>query len=167
MKQSEATTIGKRNRGIGLRTQEFIYPTIVEATTMSCKIEFDRDFDYVSLSVRGALNMSQVRVCRNKLQEVLRVYDRTRVLLDTTNVIARLTALEDCKFIKELSDGFLSNVSIALIVSRQRVPFGLFIDTTAVNNGVRSRTFTDKKEALAWLMKQPSGVSEFSMCQAS
>ena len=52
MKQLAATTIGKREDGIDLRTQDFIYPAIVEATTMSYKIDFDRDLDYVSLSVR-------------------------------------------------------------------------------------------------------------------
>ncbi len=80
MKRLAATTIGKRKRGIDLRTQDFIYPVIVWATTMSYKIDFDRDLDYVTLSVRGVLNMSEARACRGKLQEILRVYDRASVL---------------------------------------------------------------------------------------
>ena len=61
MERLAATTIGKRKGDIDLRTQDFLYPAIVEATAMSYKIDFDRDFDYVSLSVRGALNMSEAR----------------------------------------------------------------------------------------------------------
>ena len=134
---------------------------------MSYKIEFDRDLNYVSLSVRGALNMSQVRVCRNKLQEVLRVYDRTRVLLDTTNVIAKLSAIEDYAFIKDLRHEFPSIVSMALVVSPERKTFGRFIEAAAVNNGVGLKSFTDMNEATAWLLKQPSGVSDRRHCRAS
>ncbi len=148
MKRLTVANIGKKKRGICK------YTAIVEATTMSYKIDFDRDLEYVSLSVRGALNMSQVRVCRGELQAVLRVYDRTRVLLDTTNVIAKLSAIEDYKFIKELRHEFPSYVSMALVVSRERTTFGRFIETAAVNHGVRLKSFTDMNEAVAWLMKQ-------------
>jgi hypothetical protein len=81
MKQLAATTIGKRKRGIVLRSQNLTHLANDEATTMSYKIDVDRDFEYVSLSARGALNMPGTRVCRSKLQEILRVYDRTRVLV--------------------------------------------------------------------------------------
>jgi hypothetical protein len=167
MKQSAATGIGKRKRGMVLRTQNVTYLASDEATTMSYKIEYDRDLDYVSVSVRGALNMPGTRVCRNKLQEVLRAYDRTRVLVDTTNVIAQLSAIEDYKFIKELRHEFPSQVSIALVVSRERTVFGRFIETAAVNNGVRLKSFTDTNEAIEWLMIQPSGVPDRRMCRAS
>jgi hypothetical protein len=148
MKQLTVTNIGKRKRGICK------YTAIVEATTMSYKIDFDRDLEYVSLSVRGALNMSQVRACRGELQAVLRVYDRTRVLVDTTNVMAKLSAIEDYKFIKELRHEFPSYVSMALVASRERTTFGRFIETAALTNGVRLKSFTDMNEAVAWLMKQ-------------
>jgi hypothetical protein len=154
MKRLAATTIGKRKLNIDFRTQDFKYPAIVEAAAMSCKIDFDRDLEYVSMSVRGALNMSQIRVCRGELQEVLRVYDRTSVLLDTTNVVAKLSAIEDYKFIKELRHEFPTNVSMALVVSPERTTFGRFIETAAVNNGVRLKSFTDTNEAVAWLKKQ-------------
>lgn len=154
MKRLAATIIGSRKRGMDLRTQDFMYPAMVRTTTMSCKIDFDGDLDYVSLSVRGALNMSEVRACRGKLQEVLRVYDRTRVLVDTTNVVAKLSAIEDYKFIKELRHEFPSNVSMALVVSQVRKTFGRFIEAAAVKNGVRLKSFTDTNEAVTWLMKQ-------------
>jgi hypothetical protein len=154
MKRLAATIIGKRKRDMDLRTQDFKYPAILEATTMSYKIDFDGDIDYVSLSVRGALNMSEARSCRGKLQEVLRIYDRTRVLVDTTSVVAKLSAIEDYKFIKELRHEFPSNVSMALVVSQERKTFGRFIEAAAVNNGVRLKSFTDMYEAFMWLMKQ-------------
>jgi hypothetical protein len=151
MKRLAATTIGKRKRGIDLRTQDFIYPAIVWATTMSYEIDFDRDLDYVSLSARGALNMSEARACWGKLQEILRVYDRTRVLVDTTNVIAKLSAIENYKFIKELMHEFPSILSVALVVSPERTTLGRFIETAAVNNGVRLKSFADMYEAIVWL----------------
>ena len=162
MERLAATTIGKRKGDIDLRTQDFLYPAIVEATAMSYKIDFDRDFDYVSLSVRGALNMSETRACWGKLQEVLRVYDRTRVLVDTTNVIAKpplfreaqLSALENYKFIKELMHEFPLIVSMALVVPPEGTTFGRSIETAAVNNGVRLKSFTNMHEAVAWLMKE-------------
>jgi hypothetical protein len=153
MKRLAATTIGKRKLNIDFRTQASKYPAIVETATMSCKIDFDRDREYVAMSVRGTLNMSQIRVCRGELQEVLRVYDRTSVLLDTTNVAAKLSAIEDYKFIKELRHEFPKNVSMALVVSPERTTFGCFIETAAVKNGVRLKSFTDAKEAAAWLKK--------------
>jgi hypothetical protein len=167
MKLLEEKSISKK---MGSHTGAHSRPQIphrFEEATMLYKIDYDRALDYISLSVSGALNISEARACRDQLQEVLRICDRTRVLIDTTNVIAKLSAVEDYKFIKELSDGSLLNVSMALIVFRERVPFGLFIDTTTVNKGVRLRTFTDKNEALAWLMKQPSGVPDRRMCRAS
>src|SRR5208337_1175830 len=154
MQQLTATIIGRRKRDMDFRTQDFMYPAIVEATTMSYKIDFDRDLDYVSLSVRGALNMSEARACRGKLQKILRIYDRTRFLVDTTNVVAKLSAIEDYKFIKELRHEFPSNVSMALVVSRESTTFGRFIEAAAVKNGVRLKSFTNVYEAFMWLMKQ-------------
>lgn len=120
---------------------------------MFYKIVFDRALEYVSLSVRGAINTSEARACRDKLQELLRVCDRTRVLVDTTNAIARILAVEDYTFINALVHECPSNLSMALIVSPVRVPFERFIEIAAVNNGVRLRTFTAKNEAVTWLMK--------------
>ena len=154
MKRLAARTIGKRECSIDFLTQNLKYPAIVEATAMSFKIDFDRDLEYVSMSVRGALHMSQVRVCRGELQEVLRVFERTRVLLDTSNVIAKLSAIDDYNFIKELRHEFPSYVSMALVVSPERTTFGRFIETAAVNNGVRLKSFTDMNEAVTWLKKQ-------------
>jgi hypothetical protein len=154
MKRLAARTIGKRECSIDFLTQNFKYPAIVEATAMSFKIDFDRDLEYVSMSVRGALNMSQVRICRGELQEVLRVFERTRVLLDTSNVLAKLSAIDDYNFIKELRHEFPTSVSMALVVSPERTAFGRFIETTAVNNGVKLKSFTDMNEAVTWLKKQ-------------
>jgi hypothetical protein len=154
MKRLAARTIGKRECRIDFLTQNLKYPAFVEATAMSFKIDFDRDLEYVSMSVRGALNMSQVRICRCELQEVLRVFERTRVLLDTSNVLAKLSAIDDYNFIKELRHEFPTSVSMALVVSPERTTFGRFIETAAVNNDVRLRSFTDRNEAVTWLKKQ-------------
>ena len=125
-----------------------------ERRTMLCKIDFDRDRDYISLSISGALNMAEARACRSKLQEFLRICNRTSVLIDTTNVIAKLLTVEDYQFIKEIGDEFSSTVSMAVILSRDRGQFGRFIEITAANNGVSLRTFTEKDEAVSWLIKQ-------------
>ena len=141
--------------GLNLRTHGLKPSAIIEASTMLYKVDFDRDLNYVCLSVRGAMNLSETRVCRGKLHEFLLAYNRSRILVDTANVIVKLSASEDYKLINELRQVIPSYVSIALIVSRNRVPLGRFIETVAINNGIRLRTFTHKNEAAAWLMKQP------------
>ncbi len=120
---------------------------------MFYKIDFDRDLEYVSLSVRGVIETSEARACRDKLQELLRVCKRTRVLVDTTNVITGILAVADYTFINQLVHEFPSNLSLALIVSPVRVPFERFIEIAAVNNRIRLRSFTNSNDAVRWLIK--------------
>ena len=153
MKQFEATSIAKRMRGYKLMNSRPQIPQNGRETTMYI-IDYDKGLDYVSLSVKEALNMSEARACRDKLQEVLRVCNRTRVLVDTTNVIARLSAVEDYKLIRELRHELPSGVSLALLVPLERMLFGRFIEAGAITNGIRLRAFIDKTEAVTWLMYQ-------------
>ena len=167
MKLVEGKSIAKKMEGYKFMNSRPQIHGNCEGTTMSYKIDFGRSPEYFSLSVRGTINTSDARTCWDKLQELFHVCDRTRVLIDTTNVIARILAVEDYTFINELVHEFPSNLSMALIVSPVSVPFWRFIESAAVNNGVRLRTFTEKNEAVAWLMKQPSGIPDRRMCRAS
>jgi hypothetical protein len=126
-------------------------PANVEATAMLCKIDVKRDFNYVSLSVAGVLDMSAARACRDKLNEVLLAYRRSRVLADITRLTAKLSVIEDYEFTKGLSSALPSGVAIALVVPQVWTIDGRFIEHVAVNNGVRVRSFTEKADALAWL----------------
>ncbi|MFZ5996822.1 MAG: hypothetical protein ACOYW7_04970 [Nitrospirota bacterium] len=127
---------------------------IVEVIMMNYKIEYKREFNYVSLLFMGVLDMDEARACRDKLHEVLLAYSCTRVLVDTTKVTAKLSIVEEYELTKELRYELPSSVSIALIVPQEGVTDGGFIENVAVNRGVRLRAFTEKDEALAWLMKQ-------------
>lgn len=120
--------------------------------TMMCKIDVKRN--YVSLSVTGVLDIYAARTCRDKLNEVLLAYKRGRVLIDITGLTAKLLVIEDYEFMNESSFALSSRVGIALIVPQVWTIDGRFIERVAANNGVRLRSFTEKADALAWLMKQ-------------
>jgi hypothetical protein len=120
---------------------------------MIYKIEFKQELNYVSLSIAGVMDISEVRVCRDKLYEVLLACNCTRVLVDTTGVTAKLSVIEDYEFIKELRHRLPFGVSIALVAPQKWAKDSRFIEYVAVNNGVRLKSFAEEAEALAWLMQ--------------
>jgi hypothetical protein len=130
-----------------------ILPANMEATGMTCKIDVNKEFNYVFLSVTGVLDISSARACRDKLNEVLLAFNRTRVLADVTRLTAKLSIIEDYEFTKELKCALPSGVAMALVVPQMWTIDGRFIEHVAVNNGMRVRSFTKKADALVWLAR--------------
>jgi hypothetical protein len=124
---------------------------VVQSTAKIYEIEVKREWNYVSLSLTGALDISTARTCRDKLNEVLLAYKRNRVFVDIKRLSAKLSVIEDYELTKELRYALPSGVSIALVVPLQWTIDGEFIERIAIKNGVRLRSFSEKADALAWL----------------
>jgi len=123
---------------------------------MAHAIEFVKDAKYVNVTLTGDVTRNDLENARNKTRLTLTASNCRRILVDATCSNPKLSDLENYEFTSEHESHFPRGVRIALVVRSDQLENLRFAETVAQNRGVRMVLFSDRIQALNWLLEGSS-----------
>lgn len=120
---------------------------------MSLEYSLKKEDDYLFVEFRGEYhgNLSVLKL--EDIKQTCQHYGYSRLLVDIRSCKLNVTIADRYQFGEEIAKIFVSPVliKIAMLVSPEQ--YNDFVTIVAENRGAVYEAFTDKKEALTWLLE--------------
>ena len=119
---------------------------------MTYQIEMSSAQDFVALTHYGEVPLSEMELGRAKAVELMREQSCQRLLVDVCGMTNTLSTVEHFEFTAANPRILPAGAKVAVLVRKDALPDALFAETVAVNRGVKMNMFTDKQQAVCWLL---------------
>jgi hypothetical protein len=123
-----------------------------EEDALAYEVELIEYGNFVRLTLWGVLTRTDHEEFRAKARSALAETGWAKVLIDTTGADPEMSLTDDFKFTSGHQSQLPPNLRTAIVHRADETARYRFIENVAINRGVNIRTFTDKTEALAWLL---------------
>ena len=120
---------------------------------MGYTLEFAEHDKYVNLVFDGELSIKELEIARREANLVLQDLNWHRLLIDASQTSSTLSVAENFEFTKGHPAKFPFGTRHAIIYSPELYEDFRFIVNVAQNRGVLMQLFTDRDEAVGWLLK--------------
>jgi hypothetical protein len=122
-------------------------------------IKEDPQPNYLRIALEGDWDNNTIGETSDRILDLCKKHKAGRILFDVTGLKGNPSTLErfsmatqfSLKYVRARLSGGLLPCRFAVYGNHPMVDPRRFEETVAVNNGLPVRTFTDLKEALAWL----------------
>ena len=120
---------------------------------MGIEISFSKEDNYILVEYSGEYSGNLASL---KMDDVLKACDKntcSKLLVDITRCKLNVSTVDRYRYAKALADRFIApqRIKIATLVTPEQ--YNPFAKLVATNRGASYDIFTDKKEALYWLLK--------------
>ena len=119
---------------------------------MQYEVVYVDDADYVSGTLTGDLTEKELNAARAEMNEQLAAKNCRRLLVDATRVPQMRSVFADFKFTAEHQTELPLGTSHAVVIQPEHEEHMQFVENVAQNRSVNLKLFTDKTEAIDWLL---------------
>jgi len=107
--------------------------------------------EYLHLEITGKYSLEQGEKLFEKIHDECVERKIKKLLLDITKKEGVIPTMDRFIFGKLIANLFSTDIKFALIAKKDQI--NKFSETVAVNRGARFNIFSDKTEAIEWLLK--------------
>jgi len=119
---------------------------------MPSHIEYISKNGYVSLILKGEVTAGDLATVRKEAASLLSEHNCSRLLVDATELARMQSIVEDFEFVSRNLSYFPPPVRIAEIANEQYLEHMQFVEDVSQNRGIDFKVFTDRDEAIGWLL---------------
>ena len=110
---------------------------------------------YVEITLIGEPNGDRFNASRAEANELMQKTGCTALLVDATGLTGMLPVLTDFEFTTEHTTQLPKGTRHAVVVNPEHTERMLFVEDVAQNRFIDLKIFTDRSEALRWLVDKP------------
>jgi hypothetical protein len=111
-----------------------------------------KDENYVYVTLTGEATVEDFENARAETQVLLSANDCMKVLVGAKREAPEEPFVDDFDFTSQLGSFFPRRTRIALVVPDDQMEYMQFVKNVAQNRGVNMVLFSDKEQALVWLL---------------
>ena len=119
---------------------------------MAYTVEFVKGAKYIQVALLGEVTKEDHYNSTDKAVHAVSANSCNRLLVDTTQAKLKMSATEDYDFVSQLPPQYPIGTRIAVVVHPDDANYHKFIENVARNRGLQLSVFSDKNQALNWLL---------------
>lgn len=121
---------------------------------MSYTVELHDDH-YIAVLHEGAFSGRELFAARREFSELAKSSGVRRVLADVARVIGNISTFDTYEFSSSHHEYLPADIKIAVLIKNDQENDARFAEDVATNRGINIKMFTDKNDALRWLLQKP------------
>lgn len=119
---------------------------------MPYTVEMVEDVGYVTVVLTGNVNKSEHEASTEEASAALTANDCRKLLVEATRANHRMPVTENYDFASALRERHPLGIRISVLVLDEDLDHVKFVETVARNRGVDLTVFSDREQALNWLL---------------
>ena len=120
---------------------------------MPYEVDFVENGNYVSGTLEGEITEAELKAARVEMNALLTDRNCERLLVDTTATSRMLSFLTDFEFTADHRSELPPRTWHAVVIRPDQKEHMQFVENVAQNRAVNLRLFTDRNEAIGWLLE--------------
>ena len=120
---------------------------------MPYEVTFAENENYVSGALTGEITESEIKAARVEMNALLTDHDCERLLVDATGTTRMLGFLSDFEITASHKSELPPRTWHAVVIRPDQKEHMQFVENVAQNRAVNLRLFTDRHEAIDWLLE--------------